>query len=710
MNKTIFILCLLIPVLACAFFASAYAFAYTPVFLLILTAGLFTLLASVNKNKYTGTWQLAWHDNPLLPLFLVFIAYLLLQIIPMPGSLITELSVVSKVVGGKSLPASATPSEIQNYWFTLAPYVYPVRMSLVRWLVYGIFFWVFLSALDSRKRIVTAVITILLIGCLEALYGILQTYSGHEHIWWYKKNAHSGFPSGTYANRNHFAGLLEMGIILAVAYAVILYQRHIKRQEGRKSLRKSFGAVFLNVFGGDQLYTKIFLVVFSGVIMGVGLVLSASRGGLISLALALLVMSLFFLFTKTYRRQGLCILIPFLLLTAVYSVIAGIDITVDRFRLFDSDFLNRAVLAEKTLEAFDDYRIFGAGIGNFQYFYPKFQDITHTGVFINYAHNDWAQLLAEGGIAGFILLLGGMGYYLFQVMKKWKKARNAMAVCLGIVPVIALISLGVHSFSDFNLHMPANMILLIALMAIGYRSFAVGKEERAALVPLPLKGKGILIIASIIIMILWSGSWVVRHFISEAYCNTIQTPPLHLNQQPDVASAEKAVQWDSGNAQYRFKLATALIGERGIIEASPDAALREKSQRIINIITDAIRLNPFKAEYHVRLGWEYSYLWYEKDYYDKWLKAADLTMERASYFNGSGAENPHLHIDLGKFWTMRAKALSPNPERQDVAWTKARWHFKKALELKGSKSVRDEITEYVKMFYQEERYIKEALE
>lgn len=711
MNKAAFILCLSVVVISPLLFGSTYPFTYTPVFILVLLAGLLTLKASINKDKAFGI-RFRWQENPLLLLFLAYIVFLLITMVPLPGSLLTHLSIVAKIVSEKSIPAAAISGiPVHDYWDTLTPYVYPARMSLIRWIIYGLFLWSLIAALNSRKRIETAVIIILTLGCFESLYGIIQTYSGYEHIWWFKKLAHIGFASGTYPNRNHFAGFMEMGIVLSLAYGVILYDRHRNKEKVLKGSRQSVRAKLLKVFSADELYTKIFLVVFSGVVMGLGLFLSASRGGIISMTAALVVMGIFLTGIKKYRRPGLYILIPFFILTAVYAISAGIDPTVDRFRQFESGYIDRAALTEKTLGIFDDYQVFGVGIGNFSYIFPRYQDILHRTGFVNYAHNDWAQLLAEGGIIGFVILLAGMGFYLFKTMRKWKQAQGAFAVCLGIAPIIALVSIGIHSFSDFNLHIPANVILLIAIIAIGYRSFYPEKEKTdQGFVWIPLRFRATLITGVVAIMILWSGMWVVRHFTAEAYCNTVQTPPLNLNQEPPSSSVRQAIRWDAGNAEYRFKLAKALMTERDKAMMELSSSLIADNAFIIRALEEAIQLNPFVAEYHVRLGWEYSYLWYKKDYQSKWLPAADLCMERASYFSGAGAANPHLQIDMGKYWTTRSKSLEYDPVLQDTAWIKARWHFERALELNNSKQVKNEIAGYVMNIYSDQKRVREAIE
>jgi len=94
-----------------------------------------------------------------------------------------------------------------------------------------------------------------------------------------------------------------------------------------------------------------------------------------------------------------------------------------------------------------------------------------------------------------------------------------------------------------------------------------------------------------------------------------------------------------------------------------------------------VALNPFDAQYHLRLGWEYSHQWKEEDYHTKWLPSADISMDRAAYF--AGVKNPHLHQELGNYWTMRSRSVMPNDPVHHEAWAKACWHYKKAIKIEG---------------------------
>ena len=724
MIKIAFIVYMVVLALSPLLFATVHTFAYTFVFLGILGVSLLLLKSNIIvARKGVGSYQFRLPKTAMNPLYILFLVFLIFQMIPLPDSLMVKLSPEAKIAGDMSLPAvSATvPSGPAGHWYSLAPYTHPVRMSLVRWVVYGLLFLGLTQAMDSRKRIEAVIVLILAVGCFEALYGIMQTYSGESHIWWFKSLSGFRDVSGTYINRNHFAGFMEMGIILAVAYAGALSDRnkigHI--MSGRKS---GIRAKLLKYLSGEQIFTKRFLIVFAGVVMGLGLILSASRGGIISAAGGLLLMGLFFTFRKDQRRKGIIILVLFFFLTTIYAFHIGIGYTLGRFQMIDRNFESRARYAHKTMDLFADYRLAGVGVGNFPYAYPKYQAPEDKGDFIEYAHNDWVQFLAEAGVAGLLLLLAGMGYYLVRTIKLWLGRRDPFAVCLGIAPVAALFSIAGHSFCDFNLHIPANFVMLTAIAAIGTGALHMERRHHRQTSGLSyrilsFRQGGIPVLLLSVFLIVWSGIWTIRHFMAEVYCNTIITSPLNLDQHPTVEEIHKAISWDGDNAEYHYKLATALMKIRDQeAQANPPSPPFSKggmgglsgerwhqlNRPIIAALEKAILLDPFNAEYHTRLGWEYSYLFRQPDYMSKWLPAADISMDRAAYLTGNWAINPHLHVDMGNYWTMRSKTFGPHDPRSEETWIKAIWHYHKAQKMDNSKGLREEIMQYVKRMRSEE--------
>lgn len=713
MEKAAFIIYLIILALSPLLFGAVHTYAYTIMSLGVLCGSLLLVINNIRKNPKSGVYQFEWPATSLNFVFYMLLVFLIIQLIPLPVSLVKILSPEAWVAGQKSLPASdiMTAEAQSGIWFALSSYVHPVRMSLIRWTVYGLFFLGLSQVLNSQKRIETAIFLILIIGCFETFYGLAETYSGSAHIWWFKKTIHSRAISGTYFNQNHFAGFMEMGFLLAAAYAAGLSERKKKRKvfSKQKSSMRSRLAQFLSI---EQRFSKRTFIFFTGVVIGIGLVFSANRGGIISAAAAMLFMSLLFIYRRSLRRKGFVIFFLFLI-TSAYALHIGAEYTVGRFGTLDKSFEVRSRFTKKTLELFKDYKLVGIGVGNFRYAYPRYQAPEDKNSFIRHAHNDWAQFLAEAGLVGLCLLLAGIIYYLYRTMTVWKRRKDFFATCLGVAPIAVITAMAIHSYADFNLHIPANFLIFTAILAIGYSALHLqrrhGKENALNRNhSRPLRYKGFLVLVLILGIIIWNGTWTISHFMAEVYCNSVHNPTLNRDQKPPQEEIRKAIQWDRWNGIYWYKLAQELIKIRNVdFETQFNEERDQRQMEIIRVLEQAVRLNPFQALYHLRLGWEYTYLWQQPDYHQKWLPAANFAMDRAAYY--AGVKTPYFHMELGNYWVMRSKSVWPTDPEKASAWTKACWHYKKAQEIDGSKEMLKRIVRYIWNFYPDWEIALEAI-
>ena len=416
------------------------------------------------------------------------------------------------------------------------------------------------------------------------------------------------------------------------------------------------------------------------------------------------------------------ILLAFIILATAYSLYIGLDPVLERFR-GEIGLDSRLKNAPKVVQMIGDYYGTGAGVGNFRHAFPKYAAGGNHGVLIVYAHNDWAQWMAEAGMAGLVILLVGLLWFFYVVFRRWLNQSNPMAVSLGLGIMAGLFGIVLHSFLDFDLHMPAIPITLAAVVTVGYASIHMedrnsldGSEYKSRLKPGIFYGVAFFIIS----MASWSMWTSIRHFAAEVNCATVLNETFNLVENPSAESIRKAISWDGANAEYRYKLARELIRQRdewkkayapGEESRYREEQAREDHRRILEItaaLEEAVRLNPFNAEYHHRLGWFYTYLWREQDYYSKWLRAADISMERAAYF--AGEINPRMHVDLGHYWVMRTRSLDQHDPMLDSVWARACWHYGKARELDDSKAVVEEITRYVqKLCPDDPERLKEAL-
>ncbi len=719
LEKAAFTIYLVVLLLSPLLFGAVHTYAYTIMCVGVLTGSLLLIRKNVKKNVRTGGYQFQLPRTSVNFVFLILLAFLFLQIIPLPPRLLEYLSPGALVVGQKSLPPSGglAVAGLGREWFALSPYYYPVRMSIIRWSVYGLFFLGLVQVLNSQKRIELTVFLILMAGCFEALYGLAQTYSGSPHLWWFRSITDQRAATGTYINRNHFAGFMEMGLLLAAAYVAALSARR-KQKKVAPGNKPSLRARLSRCLSGEQKFNKRTFILFSGAVMALGLVFSASRGGIIAAAGAMLCMGLLFVSRKRHRRNGLLVLL-LCVIASVYALDVGVDYTMGRFKYFDSSYEARTRYTKKTLDMFHDYKLTGVGIGNFQYPYPKYQAVEDKKRLIAYAHNDWAQFLAEAGITGFCLLLAGIFYYVCRTIRLWKRRSDPFAISLGIAPLAAITAMAIHSYSDFNLHVPANCLILAAIMAIGYSALHLDRHRgRDKTIyhyhVMPLRFPGILALLLVLGFIFLNGFWIVNHFVAEAYCNTVHNSTLNRDKKPPAQEIRKAIEWDRSNAQYWYKLARELMRIRN--ENTTNLGLDRTDQlrhqmEIIISLEEAVRLNPFNAEHHLQLGREYAFMWQQPGSDDKWQRAADLSMERAAYF--AGDNNPYLHIMMGNYWLIRSKTVHPANAQWEIYWSKARWHYKKNLSLESGahrKRMIEQIRQNVWVHYPDEAFVKRAIE
>jgi len=319
--------------------------------------------------------------------------------------------------------------------------------------------------------------TIVAYTFLLALFAIFQYFSSEGLIYWMVKTA--GWTFGPYVNHNHYAGLMEMLIPLTVASLL-------------PALRRGASGVFLG---------------FIALIPIASLLLSGSRGGLISLVVEVLLAAVvIFLFGPRRARRATALAGGAVILAAalLFFWMAPRHI-VERLATISGgaeppevESGERTVVARDSLGILRDHPWLGTGLGSFETVYPKYQSFP-SDLGWDHAHNDYAEALAETGLAGAALILCALGLFFWLAFKEAVSRRFSVVsrsfrtsdsrprtsdsvspVTYNLSPVTYLrlaAALGccgllVHSFCDFNLHIPANAAWFVVCAAIGTSSNA----------------------------------------------------------------------------------------------------------------------------------------------------------------------------------------------------------------------------------------------
>lgn len=283
---------------------------------------------------------------------------------------------------------------------------------------------------------------LMICGFAVAIFGILQHLTFNGKLYWFREMRYGGIPFGPYANRNHFAGFAELIIPLSL---VPLALGKVRR--------------------GRWVLVGLFALLPTG-----ALFLSASRGGIVSFGLELLVLVVFLIFRGADRRHALAggsVLLLAILL--VYWL--GARQILARFsslQTMEVSQAKRASMRRDTLRIFLDHPFIGTGLGTLQIVFPPYESQYDTKT-VNHTHNDYIEALAETGLAGGLLCAWFLAILFRESYTRIKRAQQSMEIALRAAGLIACVGFLVHSFVDFNLHIPANALLffLMAQLAVG---------------------------------------------------------------------------------------------------------------------------------------------------------------------------------------------------------------------------------------------------
>lgn len=356
-----------------------------------------------------------------------------------------------------------------------SPVVYTARQDIYSVLGASIVYWFVALYCTAAKPRAWIIITLLGLALVHVLIGAIQFRDGHNFmlIEFLQRVDYGRRASGFYVCPNHLAGALEVLGIFGV------------------------GLVCWSRF---PVWAKLLIGYASGICY-VGVLISGSRGGFASAIVSLLVFAVLSLLVL--RRAGPRLLwtvggigafVVILLAIAALLFIKKSDYLADRAHNALDTGPVRLDLWHAAIEDWKTAPVVGTGSGTYLYFGRKFRTERMQADPVD-AHNDYLHLLAEYGLIGVALFL----FFLITHLRKgWKNFRRlgpkrvavshnflstSLALNLGALGAVAAYM--VHSFVDFNLHIPANALLLAFAFGILANS-GVARDENDSAVSMPI--------------------------------------------------------------------------------------------------------------------------------------------------------------------------------------------------------------------------------
>lgn len=344
-------------------------------------------------------------------------------------------------------------------------------------LSYSLLFILVVGLFHTRRRLTLLVSVLIVSATLQSFYGTLMTLSGIEWLFFVPKESGLGVATGTFVNRNHLAGYLVMSLGLGIGLLMALRDGAPLRW-----------ASLLEMLMGPKARLRLALV-----IMVIALVMTRSRMGNTAFFAALLIMgALFVLINKEHRLRNSLILASLILIDVlVISQFFGLEQLRDRLvaTQIEDKVVDDIVVEKKNvirtdvftyvLAQIEERPFTGFGAGAFEASFQQYPGAEISGHF-DHAHNDFLQFAAEYGLVGILPLAAFVLLALYHALKALWQTRSWYRSGIGFGAAMAILGLMIHSFSDFNLQIPANAATFIVVCAIAVLAGTHRKTRRSS--------------------------------------------------------------------------------------------------------------------------------------------------------------------------------------------------------------------------------------
>ncbi len=391
-----------------------------------------------------------------------------LQLLPMPEAIWQNLpgrEVYHAAIAGFGSgatgwrPVSLVPAITETTWLAMLP---PLAVLLV---TIGL-------QEQSLKRVVYVFLGM---AAFQAVLALVQ-FGGGSQTAFRLNPGDIGLVVGTYVNRNHLAGLLEMALPIALGLlaARVGQGGGSARYAGRNWLRRISGFITrLPKPNQTMLFSSLFIAIM------LGLIFSRSRSGIMMGMIGILLSAILYgRHLGGARSKSLATV--FAVIGLALAAIIGLAPVMERFSAEDALSDARWSIYSTSMKALWEFFPFGSGLGTFPGVYWRFEPES-IGQFVNHAHNDYIEFVLEGGLPALVVIIMFVVMYAMRWPSLLRGSHWGTLAFMQVGAGIGLFVMALHSLTDFNLHIPANAIYFALLAGVFFhRNEHHGRAPRNA--------------------------------------------------------------------------------------------------------------------------------------------------------------------------------------------------------------------------------------
>lgn len=452
-------------------FGAVYQWAYVPLEIASVCVGLLGLVTGRRSVE-----DLRWILIPVAGIALVGA----IQLVPLPGSWLARVSPgTAAFLRRYDLAYAFALDPNTNAPITVGHAISVAPQLTVRALVLlagPLLLLVGLCRTLSRTAARRLAAGIVSIGCLLAMVGVGQkallgdhAFGGMRIYGFWRPESLLTSPFGPFINRNHFAGWMLMATPLALGLAAGGFVRALPQLRGK-------GARAWLVWCSDPDGGRSLMYVIAAILMTLSLFMTGSRSGI---GCFLVVAG-----AMIFAARGLGSTRTMIVLSVIAAVTLGLvlqwagpDAALERFVRESQSTSLRLDIWRASLAAFRQFPILGSGLDSFGTTMLVFQSGSRSLRYVE-AHNDYLQLLVEGGLVTFILTIAAIVGVVRSVRLRFRADDDGLdGHWVRVGAVVGLVAIALQSLVEFSLQMPGNAALFAVLLAL------------ALYVPTPIRNK-----------------------------------------------------------------------------------------------------------------------------------------------------------------------------------------------------------------------------
>jgi O-antigen ligase len=283
---------------------------------------------------------------------------------------------------------------------------------------------------------------------------LVQGLNSNGKLYWLRTPTQGGWIYGPYVNHNHYAGLMEMLVPVPLVFCLTRYAR-------------------------GRIRT---IAAFAAAVMASTIFLSGSRGGMLAFAVEMVLLGSVLLRLRSGPKVAIGLGAFLVVIFGLLVWIGGGQLS-ERMASIGTETKTelagglRTTINKDSLEMFQRKPLLGWGLGTFPTAYPQFRTF-YTNFFVNEAHDDYAQLLVEMGLAGVAVMLWFVVLVYRGAFRRLADWTNDINAAVALACVLGVTGILVHSFVDFNLQIPANAAWFYVLCTLAASQVPIETRPR----------------------------------------------------------------------------------------------------------------------------------------------------------------------------------------------------------------------------------------